>query len=173
MVVVLAVQVLTDNLDMCLLAHLLRGLHSKTDMASVMETNKGKSTSKSMGPGTHKEPTKINLPFWLAGQASSTKAKFILTSQGLPSKQPFILWEIVPISLMKYFCPLRSLGDWPNDEYSNFLILPFCRHWWFTLLPSQSGIPFSVLRVLYTLSIPLLAVYFFFSVIYLCIVLLI
>lgn len=32
-VVVLAVQVLTDNLDMCLLAHLLRGLHSKTDMA--------------------------------------------------------------------------------------------------------------------------------------------
>lgn len=42
MVVVLAVQVLTDNLDMCLLAHLLRGLHSKTDMASAVGTNRGK-----------------------------------------------------------------------------------------------------------------------------------
>lgn len=33
MVVVLAVQVLTHNLDVRLLAHLLGGLHSKTDVA--------------------------------------------------------------------------------------------------------------------------------------------
>ena len=42
MVVVLAVQVLTDNLDMCLLAHLLGGLHSETDVASAVGTNRGK-----------------------------------------------------------------------------------------------------------------------------------
>lgn len=41
-VVVLAVQVLTDNLDMCLLAHLLRGFHSKADMASAAGANRGK-----------------------------------------------------------------------------------------------------------------------------------
>jgi hypothetical protein len=51
-VVVLAVQVLTDNLDMCLLAHLLRGLHSKTDMASAVGTNQRK-VSKPMDLGTH------------------------------------------------------------------------------------------------------------------------
>lgn len=44
MVVVLAVQVLTHNLDVRLLAHLLGGLHSKTDVASGME--KGAITSK-------------------------------------------------------------------------------------------------------------------------------
>lgn len=41
MVVVLAVQVLTHNLDMGLLAHLLRGLHSKTDVASGIKKKTG------------------------------------------------------------------------------------------------------------------------------------
>lgn len=40
MVVVLAVQVLTHNLDVGLLAHLLRGLHSKTDVASGIKKKK-------------------------------------------------------------------------------------------------------------------------------------
>lgn len=46
MVVVLAVQVLTHNLDVRLLAHLLGRLHSKTDVASGMKRNRGAITSK-------------------------------------------------------------------------------------------------------------------------------
>lgn len=60
MVVVLAVQVLTDNLDMCLLAHLLRGLHSKTNMASAMETDREKFT-KAHGSGPTHGPPKLLL----------------------------------------------------------------------------------------------------------------
>lgn len=62
MVVVLAVQVLTDNLDMCLLAHLLRGLHSKTDMASAVGTEE--SYIKAHGSRhTRTGTTKTNLSF--------------------------------------------------------------------------------------------------------------
>lgn len=46
MVVVLAIQVLTHNLDVSLLAHLLSWLHSKTDVASGMERDRGTVTSK-------------------------------------------------------------------------------------------------------------------------------
>lgn len=90
--------------------------------------------TKAHGSGPTHGPPKLLLSR-LSVQTDSTRPKKIFTSQSLPSKQPFTLWETVSVFMKCYPSP-RSLGAWPNGEQNDFLSLLLCRHWLFILLPT-------------------------------------